>query len=259
MAAAMFTVSFFFAMFAASGPLRLSQAIKIALTVAIPTALLVYWASFRFEEVDNFLGTAHPFMALAALTMVPLPFPMTLVQGRSGRDYDPLFMHARTAYGDDVCVDNAFVWYAICGFGFSPRWLDGKHSPEELRELLVVWPEGARFPDGALEKFQNRVQWIEACKTVTKTGSSGCVAIVADLLRSMPGDEVVIAQMIVDDDVYTSGWTSKSGWGWRTPKALSGIDISPEVFESLAKGDFAIAPAQINAITVGDEQIVISP
>ncbi len=84
--------AFFSAMLAVSGPMNTARAAVVGLAVSVAPALLLYWASFRFDTTEQFVETGHPLLAFAVLAALPVPF---LVAGlgpeRNWRDYSELF------------------------------------------------------------------------------------------------------------------------------------------------------------------------
>ncbi len=84
--------AFFAALLAASGPLTAGRAILVGLVASVVPSLLFDWASFRFEEANDYLQTGHPLVAFAILVALPVPF---LIAGfgtaRDWRDYAELF------------------------------------------------------------------------------------------------------------------------------------------------------------------------
>lgn len=84
--------AFFAAVLAASGPLNTARAIVVGLAVSALPALLLLWASFRFDNVKDFLETGHPLFAFALLASLPVPFLIAgLGPERNWRDYPELF------------------------------------------------------------------------------------------------------------------------------------------------------------------------
>ncbi|MCG6904906.1 MAG: DUF4153 domain-containing protein [Rhodobacter sp.] len=83
---------FFAALLAAIGPLPLSRAAIAAAVSALPPALLLYWASFRFQGVEAFLESLHPPVAYFVMVTILLPFLIALQRpGEGWRNYPALF------------------------------------------------------------------------------------------------------------------------------------------------------------------------
>lgn len=77
---------------ALNGPLRLAQALIGALIVALPAALLLLWASYRFDEIERFLAAGHEVLAYGAILFVGTPYAAAALQHPGGwRDYARLF------------------------------------------------------------------------------------------------------------------------------------------------------------------------
>lgn len=85
---------FFGPLLAMIGPLRPVRAVLAALAVTWPGALLFLWASFRFDRVDDYLGTGWAMVAYLTLIWLPLPFLVSVGIGRGWRDYPTLFLES---------------------------------------------------------------------------------------------------------------------------------------------------------------------
>ncbi|MBV1867392.1 MAG: DUF4153 domain-containing protein [Marinosulfonomonas sp.] len=109
MTIAAFASAFFVSLLVSIGPLTIRRAALAGLAVSVIPALLLLWASFRFEEVDNLLETADPMLAFIILSSVPLPF---LIAGLSDNsrwnDYAALFDHAW-----NIVVRYAVAWVFV--------------------------------------------------------------------------------------------------------------------------------------------------
>ena len=102
-----FAAIFFTGLLSMAGPLPIVRAALSAVCLACLTAVLVVWASFRFDNVDNvFIG---PFPVLAAMVVgaVPLPF-IVAAAGPGFRDYPALFSAAWT-----IVVRYAAAWVFV--------------------------------------------------------------------------------------------------------------------------------------------------
>ena len=89
------TGGFFSALLAALGPLRLPRAVLAAAASSLPAAGLFYWASFRFQDVGDYLDTVHPAAAFAVIVSISLPFLIAAQRAGEGwRHYPSLFNHA---------------------------------------------------------------------------------------------------------------------------------------------------------------------
>lgn len=106
------TSAFFTALLAMLGPVRLFPAVKSALAVALPSAALLVWASFRFVEPEEFLQTGHPIVAFALLVGMPLPF-LIVIERHQGdwRNYEALFDQAWS-----IVVRYAAAWLFVAVF-----------------------------------------------------------------------------------------------------------------------------------------------
>jgi len=89
------TGGFFSALLAAVGPLRIPRAVQAAALSALPAAALLYWAGFRFSDVEDFLETGHPPIAFLVIVSVSLPFLIAAFRAPGGwRQYPELFTQA---------------------------------------------------------------------------------------------------------------------------------------------------------------------
>lgn len=83
---------FFAAFLAATGPLGFPRAALAAAAAALPASALLYWASFRFVQVDDFLETGHPPVIFVAVLTILLPFLIAWQRPGDGwRSYPALF------------------------------------------------------------------------------------------------------------------------------------------------------------------------
>lgn len=74
------------------GPLRLRHAAWAAALTAVPAALLLTWASLRYEALEPFLARPGSLAAYAIVLALPLPYLIAARRSRrSWRDYPTLF------------------------------------------------------------------------------------------------------------------------------------------------------------------------
>jgi hypothetical protein len=116
LALATLTGAFFAALLAMIGPLAMRRAAMGAAGVAVVTAVLLVWASFRFDEVAGFLNDPVPLLAAAVLCFVPLPF-FIAASGPGWRDYPELFLQSWT-----LVVRYAAAWLFV-GVVWGVIWL----------------------------------------------------------------------------------------------------------------------------------------
>lgn len=89
------TIAGFGGFLAMVGPLSLSRSAKAALMMALPSAVLITWASLRFVAMDDFLTSGDPLLAYGILITLPMPFLIAANSAHGGwRDYGALFTHA---------------------------------------------------------------------------------------------------------------------------------------------------------------------
>ena len=95
MAIAALMWAFFGSLLVSIGPLPLRRAVLAGLAVSVVPALLFFWASFRFDDIESFLTSASPLCAFAILATVPLPFLIAgLSENSRWNDYPALFDNA---------------------------------------------------------------------------------------------------------------------------------------------------------------------
>ncbi len=88
-----FAGGFFAALLALAGQLPFRRAVPAAALLAAVASGLLYWASFRFDLLDDFMNTPLAPLAAFGLGVLPLPFIMA-AQGSGWRDYPSLFRNA---------------------------------------------------------------------------------------------------------------------------------------------------------------------
>ncbi|WP_113911881.1 DUF4153 domain-containing protein [Roseovarius dicentrarchi] len=85
-------LGFFSVLLALLGPVRLAPALWAALGMAVPAALLLFWASFRHTEVERFLDTGYGVAAFVYLLAIGAPFVIAGLHRHGGwRHYGDLF------------------------------------------------------------------------------------------------------------------------------------------------------------------------
>jgi hypothetical protein len=67
-------IGFFIELMSLAGPVPLRKAVGPSLAMATGVALLMCWASFRFETVEQFLESGHPAAALFIIYLIGTPF-----------------------------------------------------------------------------------------------------------------------------------------------------------------------------------------
>ena len=102
-----FAATFFTGILAMAGPLSIPRAGLSAVGLAVITTILVIWASFRFDTVDNFFFAPFPVLAAVIVGTVPMPF-MVAASGPGWRDYPALFSAAWT-----IAVRYAAAWVFV--------------------------------------------------------------------------------------------------------------------------------------------------
>lgn len=107
---------FFGCLLVMTGPLHPLRAALSALPVALAAALLLAWASLRFETVDGFLMT-DPWLAGFAIVFLPLPFLIAAGRPEGWRHYPTLFSES---WG--IVVRSAAAW-VFTGVVWGVLWL----------------------------------------------------------------------------------------------------------------------------------------
>jgi len=98
------------------GRLGLRPAFRYASVFALVSAILLFWASFRFGTVGGFFNTMHPALAFSVLVWLPLPFAMAQETADSGwRDYEGLFDHAWSIFVRTITAWSftGLVWLVV--------------------------------------------------------------------------------------------------------------------------------------------------
>lgn len=149
LAAASFAAGLFGALLLMTGPVRLMRTLPLATGMGALAALLAYWSAGRFDEVDDFLRTGHPFAALAVLILLPVPFlSAALLPGRPWRDYRVLFDLAWSAVIRAVAalgflgVVWLFLWLSdsvldLVGLAFLEAFVEADAAPFVLSGAVV--------------------------------------------------------------------------------------------------------------------------
>lgn len=103
------TATFFFALLAMTGPLRVERATIAALATGLVVAGLLSLAGLRFDTIDEIANSPIPLAAALVLGTVPLPF-IIAAHGRGWRDYPSLFAQA---WGIFVRYSVAWVFVGV--------------------------------------------------------------------------------------------------------------------------------------------------
>ncbi|MDP3195002.1 DUF4153 domain-containing protein [Tabrizicola sp.] len=83
----------FTALMALAGPIGLGRAVPRSLGLGVVVAALTWQMALRFDEVDQFLFSGVPLLAILTLSTLPLPFLAARVRSR-WNDYPVLFLEA---------------------------------------------------------------------------------------------------------------------------------------------------------------------
>lgn len=102
-----FAVVFTFAVLGMAGPVRLGRASLVAAPLAVAVALLLGWASQRYDSVSSMFDQPIPVLSALVLIFVPLPFLVAALLGR-WRDYPLLFAEAWT-----IVIRYASAWLFV--------------------------------------------------------------------------------------------------------------------------------------------------
>ncbi len=102
-------LGFFSVLLALLGPARLIPAALAALGMAVPAALLLFWASFRHSQVEPFLDNGYGIAAFVYLLAIGVPFVTAGLHRHGGwRHYGVLFDAAWT-----LVVRGAAAWLFV--------------------------------------------------------------------------------------------------------------------------------------------------
>ncbi len=103
---------FFAGLLAPSGALPLGRAALTAAAAALPAALLLTWASLRYDAVETFLNAGHGPVAFALIVALSLPFGVVAQRpGEGWRSYPALFRQSW-----DIAVRYAAAWIFVGAF-----------------------------------------------------------------------------------------------------------------------------------------------
>ncbi|HEY9038752.1 MAG TPA: DUF4153 domain-containing protein [Roseovarius sp.] len=104
-------LGFFSVLLALLGPVRLIPAAVAALGMAVPAALLLFWASFRHAEVEAFVDNGFAVAAFVYLLAIGAPFVIAELHRHGGwRHYGDLF---DTAWNLVVRVAAAWLFVGV--------------------------------------------------------------------------------------------------------------------------------------------------
>ncbi|WP_324753690.1 DUF4153 domain-containing protein [Roseovarius sp. Pro17] len=102
-------LGFFGVLLGLLGPVRLVPAAAAALGMAVPAAALLLWASFRYSDVEGFLGRGYALAAFIYLLSISVPFVVAGLQRHGGwRHYGLLFDAAW-----ELVVRTAAAWLFV--------------------------------------------------------------------------------------------------------------------------------------------------
>lgn len=151
--------------------------------------------------------------------------------------------------------------------------LDQPLDPQIERDFLtalVLRPEGRMLPDWLVTALRSGdiESWQDACDRHDARGRPGCVLVLGDFLPGRPGDEALLVLRGPQNRIVQQAFVAGGGLPGRNYYALSlgappaGTDAAAHadaLFSALLDGRFEIAPAGINALRLGSDEIVILP
>jgi hypothetical protein len=95
MVLAAFLAAFFAGLLLMAGRISLLAAARYSGAIALVSALLLMWSSYRFADMNAFFESVHPVVAVIFLAQLPLSFAMAQETSPQGwRDYESLFDNA---------------------------------------------------------------------------------------------------------------------------------------------------------------------
>jgi len=133
-------------------------------------------------------------------------------------------------------------------------------DPGELLGRLPVVPASASLQPGHLPRAAELVRWRDACDRSTPAGRPGCIAVVADFVPELPGDETVVLLLRewgeVEVLVRSGSEGARPGSSVQLGSAapLTGADI-----DRLAQGAYQVAPVTTRALVIGSSIILPRP
>lgn len=134
-----------------------------------------------------------------------------------------------------------------------------------LRDLMPVVPSSETVPDSLFLARPPALlaRWEEGCLRTTPGGRPGCIALVADLLPMRPGREIVLFMLESDSYVRTYAFdVSGDAAGRFGPTWLSedyATTTSPSLIDRIAEGAYTLSPAELNAVSIGEMQLLLLP
>jgi len=138
-------------------------------------------------------------------------------------------------------------------------------DPDQFKNLLAllpVRPLGATFPESVLEEISNTQQWVQACERKTPAGNPACIAVVAEFLPDIPGDEVLLGVN------FYGGWTEVQVWSQPNPGewkghgnqvSLTGSNLTAEGLDKLFDGEYTIGTKAMTVISIGETSLLTLP
>ncbi|MDJ0824653.1 MAG: DUF4153 domain-containing protein [Rhodobacter sp.] len=133
-----------------------------------------------------------------------------------------------------------------------------------IEARAVVLPEGATPPDKAFDKMGPRQLELraEGCERDTPGGRPGCVIVVADFLPSRPGPEAMLVWLSGASRASIEVLWPDTQRNVARPLFVAGSqvqDITPEALDRLQRDGAKVAPAELNALTIGRAEVVLLP
>lgn len=131
----------------------------------------------------------------------------------------------------------------------------------DLRRAIALRPEGAAFPETAFQAMSVPLlrRLATACTRSTPGGAKGCVALVADLLPTAAGDEVLVFYITDRNDISILARSADSGIALTLQAAARDWPDDPALIDALLAGDATLGPLPVNALSLGDHVLFVLP
>lgn len=143
-------------------------------------------------------------------------------------------------------------------------------TPEEWRAVIARVPAASDLPTPLLDKILQQVMGPsvrpEDCRGAGSRGITGCLLLRADLVPGLPGDEALMVIGYASNAQYSTTllaesapgqWTSVSGIAFARNGAGEPL-TGQALLEAIRSGAFAIEPAGIQQLRIGDSAFVLN-
>lgn len=141
-------------------------------------------------------------------------------------------------------------------------------SLEQFIERLAIYPPGSRIPEFAEGADVGAKELLKFCDRTTPGGHIGCAGIAADIDLTTAGNELILALLNADGTVHfrvllqnesgeLSYWRNMFLTDLNTPGLPHRIgQLRGEKIDDIANGDFTIGPPRMNALQIGEIELI---